>query len=309
MVKRWTTIVFFMLFATGASGQNLDFYPKGWFPDSVRNDRQWGVIGVGVGGYAVSMSGLYSLWYKDYSTGKFHFFDDSGEWQGVDKAGHLYTAYYLGNIAYEALRWTGLKERKSIWYGGLYSFGFQTTIELFDAFSEGWGFSWADMAMNTLGTAMFIGQQFAWHEQRFKLKFSYHPTDYAQYRPELLGETWLQSIFKDYNGHTYWLSGNISSFLSKDSKFPKWLNIAVGYGAEGMLGARSNPGEDANGEPLPEFERYKKFYLTIDVDLTRIKTRSKFLKGLFIFFGYIKIPAPAVEFNTKGQVLFKPFYF
>jgi hypothetical protein len=41
-------------------------------------------------------------------------------------------------------------------------------------------------------------------------------------------------MLKDYNGQTYWLSVNLHSFY-KGSKIPKWLNLAIGYGANGML--------------------------------------------------------------------------
>ena len=105
-------------------------------------------------------------------------------------------------------------------------------------------------------------------------------------------------MVKDYNGMTFWLSGNISSFLPDKSKFPKWINISIGYGAEGMTSANSSM-----------FERYRQFYLSMDVDLTRIKTRSKFLRGLFTVVNFIKVPFPALEFNTLGQVKFHYLYF
>jgi hypothetical protein len=135
------------------------------------------------------------------------------------------------------------------------------------------------------------------------LKFSYMPSDYAQYRGDLLGENWMQRIIKDYNGQTYWLSGNIHSFIRKDTWFPRWLNVAVGYGANGMLGANSNP------DGLPYFERYRQYYLSLDVDLTKIRTNSKFLKGVFTLFGFLKIPSPTLEYNSKDHFRFHLIYF
>ena len=88
--------------------------------------------------------------------------------------------------------------------------------------------------------------------------------------------------------------------MSKQTHFPKWLNVAFGYGAEGMTGAVSNPPYiDADGKPIV-FERYRQFYLSLDVDLTRIKTKSKLLKTVFNTIGFIKIPAPSIEFNKFG---------
>jgi hypothetical protein len=77
---------------------------------------------------------------------------------------------------------------------------------------------------------------------------------------------------------------------------------------EGMLGATSNP-DSLNHQALPHYHRYRQFYLSVDVDLTRIPTRSKALKALFTIFSFIKIPFPAIEYNTLGQFKFHPFYF
>ena len=88
--------------------------------------------------------------------------------------------------------------------------------------------------------------------------------------------------------------------MAKSSKFPKWLNLAVGYGAEGMTGAVFNPPYvDGNGWQI-NFERYRQFYLSFDVDLTRIKTKSKLLNTVFYSIGFLKIPAPSLEFNKNG---------
>ena len=42
-------------------------------------------------------------------------------------------------------------------------------------------------------------------------------------------------MLKDYNAQTYWFSANLKSFFP-EIKFTAWLNVAVGYGAEGMFG-------------------------------------------------------------------------
>ena len=258
--------------------------------------------------YFATLGGLYFAWYQHYPQSSFHFFNDFNEWQQVDKMGHMTTAYYISRIGYESYRWAGLKPTQAVWYGGLLGFAYLLNIEILDGFSAEWGFSPTDLAANTLGCAIFIGQQLGWKEQRFTLKYSFHPTDYPQYNPDLLGENFIQQMIKDYNGQTYWLSGNIYSFLPKQSRFPHWLNIAFGYGAEGMTGAGTNVTE-YQGQPVPEFTRYRKFFLSVDVDLTRIPVRSKVVKGIFTVLSFIKIPAPALEYNTLGKFKFHYFYF
>jgi hypothetical protein len=258
--------------------------------------------------YFGSLGGLYFAWYKDYPQSSFHFFNDNNEWMQMDKSGHAITGYYISMIGYNSYRWCGLSSNKATVYGGLLSMAYLLNIEMLDGFSSQWGFSFGDFSANTAGCLLFMGQQLGWKEQRFVLKYSFHQTKYAQYRPDLLGDNLIQNMVKDYNGHTYWLSGNISAFLPASSKFPKWINVAFGYGAEGMTGAVSNP-DSLNHKALPHSDRYRQFYLSMDVDLTRIPTRSKALKALFTIFSFIKIPFPAVEYNTLGQFKFHPFYF
>lgn len=255
-----------------------------------------------------TFGGLYFAWYKDYPQSSFHFFDDNGEWMQTDKFAHATTAYYISRIGHASYQWAGLDRKTSVWLGGALAFGYMLNIELLDAFSAEWGFSVGDLTANTLGCGLFISQQLLWDEQRFNLKYSYHPTEYPQYRPDLLGRNLIQKMLKDYNGMTFWLSGNIHSFLPESSRFPSWLNIAVGYGAEGMTGAGVNQ-DGVSDDQIPSFNRYRKFLLSVDVDLTRIPTRSKVLKGIFLILGFVKIPAPAIEYNTLGQFKFHPFYF
>jgi hypothetical protein len=226
----------------------------------------------------------------------------------VDKCGHGVSANYISRIGYETYRWAGVGEKPAAWFGGLLGFAYMLNIEILDGFSSEWGFSVGDFTANTAGCLLFVGQQLGWHEQRLSLKYSFHQTKYAQYRPDLMGDNLIQNMVKDYNGHTYWISGNISSFLPASSKFPKWLNVAAGYSAEGMTGASGNSA-DMNGNPIPAYARYRQFLLSVDVDLTRIPTHSKFLKGMFTVLSFIKIPAPALEYNSLGQIKFYPFYF
>ncbi|HEX2975390.1 MAG TPA: DUF2279 domain-containing protein [Bacteroidales bacterium] len=264
------------------------------------------VAGTGVL-YAGSIYGLYTLWYKDYPQSSFHFFNDNKEWMQTDKIGHATSAYYISMLGYEALSIAGVKNNQSAIYGGALAMLYLTTVETFDGFSAGWGASWGDLTANTTGTLLFVSQQLTWQEQRIRLKWSYHPTKYAQYRPDLLGENGIQSALKDYNGHTYWLIGNVSSFLHSGSRFPKWLNIAAGYNATGMTGAFNNP-DMHEGVKIPDFDRYRSYLLSADIDLTKIPVRSKSLRLVLSTLGFIKIPMPAVQFSKNG-VKFHALYF
>ncbi len=295
----------FLIPALLAAGPNDSLNPD---TSAVRKGRLAGVLVAQGTLYAASITGLYYAWYRGYPQSSFHLFNDGNEWMQVDKFGHAITTYYISRIGYSTYRWAGVPEKRAAWFGGLLGFAYMLNIEILDGFSSEWGFSPADLTANTLGTMSFIAQQLAWHEQRFSLKYSYHQTQFAQYRPDLLGDNLIQQMIKDYNGHSYWISGNISAFLPAPSKFPKWLNIAVGYGAGGMTGAFGNTLVH-NGQPVPVYQRSRRFLLSIDVDLTRIPTKSKVLKGIFTVLSFIKIPAPALEYNSLGQFKAYAFYY
>ena len=250
--------------------------------------------------YAGSMTGLYYLWYAYYPHSSFHFYNDNAEFLQMDKAGHATTAYHIGLIGYEALRLGGWDEKKSLIYGGPLGFVYLTTVEIFDGISSEWGFSWGDVAANALGTGLFMGQQALWHEQRISMKYSYHKTEFIQYRPDLYGTTLPENMLKDYNGQTIWLSFNIKSFFKEESKFPQWLNIALGYSADGMTGGHANFTE-YKGNPIPEFTRTRQFVLSPDIDLTRIPVKNKFLKTTLKVLSFIKIPMPAIMLDSQGK--------
>ena len=253
-----------------------------------------------------SIIGLNSAWYSNYDQSSWHTFNDNAEWCQMDKLGHMGTSYFLGKVSYDMLRWAGVSHKKSTWYGGSFGLLYLSSVEMLDAYSNNWGFSWGDMAANTAGSALYIGQSLIWQEQRISMKYSFHTTPYADIRPDLLGSSFTEQMLKDYNGQSIWFSANIYSFMAKESRFPKWLNIAVGYGAEGMLGGFSN--EDMNGNEIVGVPRYRQYYLSLDVDWTRIPTRSKFLKSFFNIISFIKFPAPAIEFSSQGTVFHAIYY-
>lgn len=307
IIKLFIGLLLIFLLTGNSQAQDSPYFVKK-YPDSLKTKRVYAVVGGQSLVYGISLGVLYQTWYKNYPQSNFHWFNDNDEWLQMDKIGHATTSAYFGKFGYEMYRWAGVDRKKSIWIGGSMGFVFLTVIEVLDGFSSQWGASSGDLIANTSGAALFIGQQLAWDDQRFNLKWSYHPTEYAKYNPDQLGKSGIESMLKDYNGQTYWLSGNIKSFLPKSSKVPYWLNIAIGYGGEGMTGATSNPSE-VDGVPIPDFPRYRQYFLTFDVDIPRIKTRSHVLKFFLNGLNFIKIPFPTLEYNKESGLVFHPLYF
>tara|TARA_B110000438_G_scaffold70354_2_gene70565 strand:- start:375 stop:1241 length:867 start_codon:yes stop_codon:yes gene_type:complete len=245
-------------------------------------------------------------WYHDKKRVPFHFYNDFKGWNQVDKFGHFYASYLESNIGYSLLKKFKFSEKKSLYFGGFQGLILETPIEFFDAYYQGWGFSLSDMVANSFGSLFFILQQKFFGKQLIKPKLSFSKSIYAKDANGLLGKDNLLSQFVyDYNGYTYWFSFSPNSIF-KLSRIPKWLNFALGYGANGMLGEFENK-LIYRGVELPNYKRYRQFYFSLDIDLSKIQSNSKFLKNVFNIISYIKIPMPTIELSNKklkGHYLF-----
>lgn len=272
--------------------------------DSLNSSRRNAVVISEATLASMTLVGLDQLWYADFPRSRFKTVNDADEWLQMDKLGHVFSAYQIGRVGANTLSWAGVRKQDQLLYGATLGFGFLTAVEIFDGYSAEWGFSWSDMAANAVGTGLYIGQELLWEEQRITMKYSFHQTRFANQRPDKLGNGFLEELLKDYNGQTYWLSANMHSFLNIDY-IPKWLNVAFGYSAEGMLTGRS---ETSNTTFLAQ-NRYRQWYLSLDVDLSRIHTNSRFLRTLFDLFNVIKLPFPAIEFNQKNGLKLHYIYF
>lgn len=285
------TLVLFILTFTQAFSQQSDSL-------SVNKKRLTNFIVISSVAYSVTLVGLSELWYKDSAKQSFRFFNDNAEWKQVDKFGHFYSAFYFSYGTSQALKWANVPQRKAELIGAVTGFLVLVPIEIFDGFSDAYGASSGDLIANGAGSAFFLTQSLLWNETRIYPKFSFHQTDYAPLRPNTLGDNFASEFLKDYNGHTYWLSFDMDKFI----RFPKWLNLAVGYGANGMVYAQDSQNQAAG------FSAYRQYYFALDLDLTGIKTRSKVLKTIFSLVSLLKLPAPTLEFSKKGTK-FYPAYF
>jgi hypothetical protein len=240
----------------------------------------------------------------------------------MDKMGHLYTTYFESLWIYKLARWTGIEEKPSLWTGVGLGLLFQGTVEVLDGFSAEWGFSLADAGFNLLGSGMFVAQQQLWNEQRIVFKVSSTPISYPERivtstdgeemvslrarAEDLFGRGYAERFLKDYNAQTTWLSVNIHSFLRPESRFPKWLNVAVGYGAQNMYGGfRNSWKEEGDHEFMlseEHYPRYSQVYLSPDIDFSRIPARSPFVRTLLGMLNVFKMPGPVLELNSEEGV-------
>lgn len=302
---RFVLLILFFSFFLQSSSQDWNI-PKisnvGWEIDesfSLNKKRRNMLLASEAAIYTMTLVSLNQLWYADYPRSKFHFINDNGEWLQMDKIGHMSASYYTGVLGIQAYQWAGFSRNKAIWYGGMTGSFFLTIIEILDGYSKQWGASAGDLISNTSGSLLAIGQALIWDEQRILLKYSYMPTKWAKENPSQLGSGHLERALKDYNGQTYWLTFNLKSLLNiKNNNFPSWFSLAFGYGANSMTQPYVNKGDMI----------YRQYFLSFDVDLSKIKTKSKTVNSILNTFGFLKFPAPAFEY-ANGRFSFHSIYY
>ena len=297
---------FFLLWSMEIFFPNFSFGQTKFFnsTDTLSKKRVWIASGISAYTQIGSISALYGVWYSQNANSTFHFFNDYGNWGNVDKYGHAYSSYQLSRTSGNLYRWSGMSHRNSAWVGFALGLSYQTTLEIFDGFSTGYGFSWGDVWFNILGSSLYLGQELTFKEQIFIPKFSYHPTSYAALRPNTLGSNHAERLLKDYNGQTYWLSFSPKSFL-KSSKFPGWLCISMGYGIDARIVGDKTSYMDANGNT---YFSNPEFYVSLDVDFKKLSIKNKTLKKVLTSLNYLKIPAPAISLRGN-KFKFYPVYF
>jgi hypothetical protein len=274
------------------------------FSDTLNMPRSIGIACVSGGIWSGSMILLSNVWYKDVPKSKFHTFDDSKNWLQMDKAGHFYTANKIALLTGNAFRWSGMKVKTAALLGTGLSLGYQTTLEFLDAYSAEWGFSWSDVAANTLGAGFYLGQELLWHEQHFLIKFSAHPTEFAAIRPSVLGSNFAERLLKDYNGQTYWLTFNPTQFI-RNSKFPAWLCLSLGYSANAKIIGDQDIYTDNTGKT---YFAQREFILSLDIDFSRLPVKRPWIKTVLRQLNYVKFPFPALLLRD-GKLTAVPIYF
>jgi uncharacterized protein YfiM (DUF2279 family) len=309
-VRKWLVSVFIFI-AISANAQGLSAH----FPNrdsasflssaNTLNKRKW-IAATGMAAmYGGSFIFLNEAWYKGYPRTSFHSFNDAGEWLQMDKIGHSWTAYHTSRVNTAVWKWAGMNDRQSVLLGTGTSLAYMLSIEYLDGRSAEWGWSWPDAAADLFGATLFASQALVWKDQKISLKFSsfqknYKPAALEQRANDLFGSSFQERLLKDYNAQTYWLSMNLHSTLGIRG-LPAWLNLAIGYGADNMFGGYQNLAYDKEGNIVfdrQDLKRSRQWYLSPDIDLAKIKTKSRFLRTTFSLLNIIKIPAPSIELNN-----------
>jgi hypothetical protein len=234
----------------------------------------------------------YRWWWKgDYHP--FHyqvegFFNDYS--LGVDKVGHFYTSHFYFHTLHNLMKWGGYDESTSLLVSSLIPAVYALSIEIGDGYSS-FMFSPDDLAFNLLGIGYGMLQSKLTFLNNFKVKWSYYP-----------GATYLNSFkhpfSSDYDDHIYWLCMNVHNLLPESMGYywPKFLNLAVGYGGTNI----SNDAVLAGRVPL------RKFAIALDYNITTIPLDGDTWEVVKNIVDLFHFPAPGVRIIQNEPAEFKP---
>ena len=269
--------------------------PQDSIPTKKRVILSSSIIGLG---YVSSLIALNGVWYKEFPKSKFHFYNDGSNWMQMDKFGHGFSGYLLSQKAGDLYRWSGVKKSYP-WIGFGIGMSYLGALEFMDAYSQGWGFSTYDVLANFSGGALYLSQELIFKEQVVLPKFSFFPTKYADYRPEVLGKNFPEQLLKDYNGQTYWFSFPIGGFAPSVKKM-NWLCLSLGYSVDQKL--------VGDQDAYLDFRASRQLLVSLDIDLTRLPIKNPTLKKVLAQLNMIKIPFSALMIQ-QGNLSFKPISF
>lgn len=264
-----------------------------------------------IGGTAAVHSALYTTWYSQYPKSPFHWFNDNAEWKQMDKVGHAFSSYFIGVNAAALFRFSGYSQKKSAIYGAISGMLFQTPLEIMDGYSSAWGASKGDLLFNSMGTVFAAWQNYKWGKPRIPIRITFHTTALAALRPNMLGATLPERLLKDYNGQTYWIDLNPNRLNLNWTKWPKWLGMNIGYGADGLLGGDDNIWTDSKGNEInrSDLPRYRQYYVGPSISFGYLQSTNRPILQLIGFVSErIRLPMPALEYNAHNGFQLHPLY-
>lgn len=220
----------------------------------------------------------------------FHIREDGNYALYADKCGHFMGGYFVSYFARESFLYTGVSWNKSILYGSLFGLALQTYVEVKDGFAKNTGFSPSDLAADIGGVVFFYLQNKKPVLQNFSPKWQYSPPDWIGVPQKARTHTFLDN----YNATTAWISINVKNLVweNQNSYWPKWLNIAVGYGINGYYTSHKTA----------------RYVVGLDLNMVELLPEGPPLwNWLKQSLNCVKIPTPALEFTSDGT-RFRIFY-
>ena len=211
-------------------------------------------VGLGlIGGvYGAVYTWTYFAWYKNRATVDDIVFENEGFFGpdtyagGSDKLGHAWGNYILNRWTANVLAtggWAPL-ERSLIATGT--TMAFFTMIELKDGYHQGFGFSWGDMAANTLGNGLGMLMTLVPRvDEMFDFKVYYVPTR-AYLRS--LTRHGVVDAGEDYSGQTFTLAYHLTSIDTVKREpslgWLRYVDLTLGFRSLNYLPVPDSPSAD-----------------------------------------------------------------
>jgi hypothetical protein len=237
-----------------------------------------------------------NAWWSDKQI-PFHF-DDGADLTyalNVDKLGHFMGGLEAADFFSSSIKWAGMNEKKSLWYGAAFGSGLQLVIEMKDAYAPYWGFSKWDLALGSAGSFWPVAQYYNPDLKAINFKFSYYKRSniYWDLDKQRGKETNKFAWQDDYPNQTYWVTFDVNHFI-ETCCWPDWLNVAVGFGIDDTqyLNGRTKAG--GNNE----------WYIALDYDVPKLlkKWNSPTGKKVKHWLNYFHFPAPTIRISPKLEL-------
>lgn len=150
-------------------------------------------------------------------------FGENTAYGGVDKLGHLYSAYTMTNVFAERMVNEGADPASAALSGTILAQGITLYIEIFDGLSNEHGFAWEDEVMNLLGGGLaYLRQRYPAVKEAVDYRLEYERSGYKGYDP-----------LSDYAGQKYLLALKLAPLCPCLS----YLELQAGYYAHGFTDA------------------------------------------------------------------------
>jgi len=191
---------------------------------------------------------------------------------GADKLGHLFAAYFLGSGLSGLYEGWGYSEADAALYGSLSSFFLLNYMEIGDAFSNEFGFSYEDFIMNTLGAvSSYVFYTNPELSKRIDLRVEYLPSfDTAD-------------IVTEYEKMKYLIALKAEGFDLISNPYLKYTELHLGYYTRNYTGGYSEQSE-------------RIVYLGIGINLSRVFRQNGYKKTAR-FLNYYQLPYTYVPYE------------
>ena len=226
-------------------------------------------VAAAVAAYGMGFWDYFQTAPKASSEGWFGRTTDDG---GMDKLGHFWMTYSVSHLYSYLYRWWDFSPGEANALGALSGLGIQTAMELGDAFSGGYGFSYEDAIMNTVGAgAAYILGRYPSIARKIDFRM--------EYKPGSLGDL-TDDILTDYENQRYLIALKLDGFDTFHDSYLSYLELHAGYQARGY--------EDFS--PGGEDDRRRSLYFGVGFNVSKLVRQYTDI-GVF---DYLQVPYTSV---------------